>query len=85
LTQTPSERAIAPLWDDLINAQECWASSRTPTPTRERPLIIEWTTFHIESDPRTDSVTFQAILQLNTGPIDGDIVFNYPDLSTGPP
>jgi hypothetical protein len=45
-------------------------------------LIIEWNNVQgASTSPST--VTFQAILQLNTGAVPGTITFNYPDLNAG--
>lgn len=79
--------AIAPLWDDWITSS---AGSRhvlarfvdvdsNGTPEQ---LVIEWNQpLHYSSSP--SGVTFQAVLQLNTGPTPGTITFYYPDLATG--
>ena len=45
-------------------------------------LIFEWN--NVQGAPTSPSaVTFQAILQLNTGAAPGAITFNYPDLDAG--
>src|SRR5262249_57614602 len=45
-------------------------------------LIIEWN--NVQAVPSSPSpVTFQAILQLNTGTKPGEFTFNYPDLDSG--
>ena len=52
-------------------------------PAHER-LIIEWS--NVEHFGGSISpVTFQVVLELNTGASRGDITFNYVDVSTGEP
>jgi hypothetical protein len=81
----PTQRAIAPLWDD-------W-SSTVGQPmilgkyedvngdgVNDR-LILQWNDVRYLSSPST--VTFQVILSLNTAWRPGEIVFEYVDLDTG--
>lgn len=77
---------IAPLWDDLRTdaglADRVVARFDDTTgdgiPDR---LIIEWQ--NVSRDDAPSTATFQAILQLNSGAFDGDIVFNYADVDFG--
>jgi extracellular elastinolytic metalloproteinase len=87
LTSRPSQAAISPLWDDWrtdMNFTDQVLGKFQDTNGDGVPdrLIIEWN--HVESyDPSPSDVTFQAILQLNTGATPGTIKFNYPDIDTG--
>lgn len=87
LSSSPSQAAVAPLFDD-------WRTDRgggdavlarfddvDGDGTSDR-LVIEWNNVqHYSSSP--SGVTFQAIVELNTGDTPGDITFNYPDLDAG--
>ena len=81
--------AIAPLWAD-------WATNEGPldavyarfddtsgdgTPDR---VVVEWNHLRAASGSNRRA-TFQAILQLNTGPAAGDITFQYPSIGVGGP
>ena len=46
-------------------------------------LIVEWNEIRLYNQSGTSPVTFQAILELDTGTRPGTILFNYPDLVTG--
>jgi hypothetical protein len=87
LTFNPTQAAIAPLWDDwaLDSGAGDQVLYRFDTPNNR--LIIEWSQVINRGDftPifETTTATFQAILSLNTGSNNGDIIFNYPDLSVG--
>jgi hypothetical protein len=82
LTSTPSMRAIAVLWDD-------WRTDTNGTGSGDSAvlwkiegnnLIIEWSEvphFNAAGNP----ATFQAILRLNSGIHNGDIIYNYTDLN----
>lgn len=83
LTSTPSQAAIGALWDD-------WRTDRSVAGQPDSAvlykidgdkLIIEWSDVHNRSE-LDGSVTFQAILQLNTGSTNGRIRANYPDITT---
>ncbi len=86
LTTSPSQRSIAPLWDDWVSTLGNTMVLRrfddtTGDGVRDR-VIIEWNRVQgYASSP--SSATFQAILQLNTGSTPGDVSFNYFDLDTG--
>jgi probable HAF family extracellular repeat protein len=87
----PSQAAIAPLWDDLITGTsnpmligrfEDSNGNAVSAPASASRLVIEWNhVFHYYSSP--NGMTFQAILQLNTGTTAGAITFNYFDLDSG--
>ncbi|AFZ51212.1 cadherin domain-containing protein [Dactylococcopsis salina] len=78
---------IAPFWDDLITNSTA-ANPDTPEDDlklyqiEENRIIIEWNNVHFfDGGQTTDGLTFQAILELNTGDNNGEITFNYVDLS----
>ncbi|VTS07896.1 PKD domain-containing protein [Tuwongella immobilis] len=83
-TLNPSQAAIAPLWD-LWNSTDTSSSEgvlyRFVGSGANRQLIVEW-------DKMTDAfnsvgaVTFQAILNLNSGNTPGKIVYNYRQIDT---
>lgn len=87
LSSVPDQAAIGPLFDD-------WRTDRgggdavlsrfddlDGDGTSDR-LILEWNNVqHYSSSP--SGVTFQAILELNTGALPGDIALNYLDLDAG--
>jgi hypothetical protein len=79
LTSNPQQATIAPLWDDWVK------TSGSPMvlgefDTANNQLIVQWTqVLHFLSN---SPVTFQAVLQLNTGNTPGNIVFNYPSIAT---
>src|SRR5262249_8358985 len=86
LTSSPSQRAIAPLWDDWTNttgnAMLLQKYEDTNADGVNDRLIIEWN--NVKGAPTSPSaVTFQAIWQLNTGTRPGAVTFNYPDLDAG--
>src|SRR6185503_2294956 len=80
--QTPAGRLIAPLWDDWStflgpgSAVLYQLEDRNNNGTPDH-LIIEWHNVR-QPDLGDDSnlMTFQAILQLNTGSTPGEIIFN---------
>ena len=93
LTDTSlTQAAIAPFWDDLTTAKNLATGALDDlvlyqlrdvngdnTPDQ---LIIEWNNVQFFSSTSTDGMTYQAVLQLNTGSVDGNIIFNYIDLSS---
>ncbi len=80
LTSQPFQPAIAPLWTDWLK------TSGGPMllgklDTADNELILQWDQIlHFQS---TTPVTFQVILQLNTGNIPGNITVNYLSINTG--
>lgn len=81
LTAFPSRATIAPLWDDL---DFTYTATTVLYKFDADRLIIEWSNAEIAGYPGMGELTFQAILQLNTGLDSGNIIFNYPDLQAGP-
>jgi methionine-rich copper-binding protein CopC len=73
LAGNPSQAAIAPYWTDLFKSGTepmiVWRIDGNQ-------LIIEWYKVGLFDDHAVQ-MTFQVILQLNTGGSAGDIVFNY--------
>jgi hypothetical protein len=80
---------IAVLWDDLVRGtgtpQAAYRIDDADGDGAIDRLIVEWNQVkHLGSDSGAAAgMTFQAVLQLNTGPTPGRIVLNYPDLITG--
>jgi hypothetical protein len=84
LTSDPSQPTIAVLWND-------WVGDTSPAVVARfdafdgggvpHQLIIEWNQEHHFAF--TGTVSFQAILSINTGTAAGDIVFNYLNLASG--
>jgi hypothetical protein len=87
LTTSPSQAAIAPLWDDWTTAADSSANGDqvlaqfqdTNGDGINDRLVIEWHNVRRVGLSSTFTATFQAILQLNTGPGPGAITFNYVD------
>ena len=86
LTTSPTQPTIAPLWDDFLTNTVGTGSGPLndvllyTVDTANSRLIIEWNCVRSVSAPSSQFVTFQAILQLDTGSSPGSITFNYPDL-----
>ena len=86
LSSDPTQTAIAPLWADWITGTghpmilgKFVDLNGDGIPDE---LILEWNqVWHYLNSP--SGITFQAVLSLNTGPSDGNIVFNYQNLNTG--
>ena len=87
LMGSPAQASIAPLWDD-------WRTDTGTTPsdsavlykldTANNRLIVEWNdVLSYNGIGGANPVTFQAVLQLNSGSNNGSIIFNYVDLNTG--
>jgi hypothetical protein len=82
LTDFPPEPTIAPLWTDYIKEPADPGGPEVLYKFDSNRLIIEWNQTKIF--PTTPlGITFQAILQLNTGANAGDITYNYIDLNNG--
>jgi hypothetical protein len=83
---------IAPLWDDWRTEDSVGAGDvlrrfddLNGDGTHDR-LVLEWSDVRAWTSLTTGSpstVTFQLILQLNTGALPGDIIFNYVDTISG--
>jgi extracellular elastinolytic metalloproteinase len=93
LTNNPSQPTIAPYWDDWItnfytsaaganNDQVLYRFDDTTGDNVPDRLVIEWNNVY-HAVAQGSGVTFQAILQLNTGTVPGRIIFNYVDLDVG--
>jgi hypothetical protein len=93
LTSAPAEQTIAPYWDDWVTyvANSAAGAGNDLVLYRfddvdgdgvPQRLVIEWNNVYQAEVPGS-GVTFQLILQLNTGAVPGRIIFNYVDLDTG--
>lgn len=77
---------IAPLWDDWVKGpgspQVVGRLEDSNSDGSVDRLVIEWNNvYHYQTSP--SGVTFQLILQLNTGAAPGAITFMYKDLDSG--
>jgi len=78
LSSLPDAAAIAPLWGPWsVFATDAAGVLYKVDGDR---LIVEWSDV---TNPDGDPLTFQAILQLNSGTNEGTIIFNYPNLDPG--
>ncbi len=80
LTSQPFQPAIAPLWTDWFK------SAGGPMllgklDTADNELILQWD--QVVHQPSGTPVSFQVILQLNTGNVPGNITVNYLGINTG--
>ncbi len=87
LTTSVTQPAIAVFWDDLVtdkNAddQVLFQFQDLNADTIPDRLVIEWNNVFF-FNATTNAITFQAILQLNTGTNSGNITLNYVDTDTG--
>jgi hypothetical protein len=81
LTTVPSQATIAPIWSDWIKNSGTDMIEGLIDTVNDR-LILQWNMIqHYPSSPM--GITFQLILQLDTGGVPGDMVFNYVDLDSG--
>ena len=74
LQTNPGQAAISPLWDDYFKFSGSPMVLSEVDAVNNR-LIIEWN--QVNDTVTGNPVTFEAIIQLNTGAIPGDIAFNY--------
>jgi hypothetical protein len=87
LRSSPEWPTIAAYWDNLYMGRAANAQAVISYEFDDDRLIIEWGRMSpygyqtVDNSTREGpSVTFQMILQLNTGENTGSIIFNYPDL-----
>ena len=73
--------AIAPMWADWFNQAGETVSYEIDTTSQQ--LIVQWDAAEPNDVYATGTATFQAILQLNTGATDGNIIYNYLQTDTG--
>lgn len=87
MTRDPAQPGIAVLWDDWATDHDANDQVLYFFDTPNNRLIIEWNQVVNRGDFSaifgTTNATFQAILTLNTGANNGDVILNYPDLSVG--
>src|SRR5437879_5977857 len=74
LQTNPGQAAISPLWDDYFKFSGSPMVLSEVDAAHNR-LIIEWN--QVNDTVTSNPVTFEAIIQLNTGSTPGNIVFNY--------
>jgi hypothetical protein len=74
LTTNPSQASISPLWEDFFKFSGGPMILGEFDDVHSR-LIIQWD--QVRDPSSTNLVTFETILQLNTGNTPGDIIFNY--------
>jgi subtilisin family serine protease len=72
LVNFPAQAAIAAYWTDLI---ETGTEPMIVWQIANNQLIIEW--YNVTNFQESTRMTFQAILDLNTAGVPGDIVLNY--------
>src|SRR6266849_368800 len=78
LQTDPGQAAISPLWSNYFKFNEpSGPMVLSKVDTLNDRLIIEWNQVHDYVNYNATSVTFEAIMQLNTGSTPGNIVFNY--------
>ena len=88
LSGYPSQPTIAAMWHDWFtfvdsSDQVLYKFDDTNGDSTPDRLIVEWHDVRDVNTLAPGGVTFQAILQLNTGSQPGTILFNYPDLDGG--
>ena len=79
LKSSPTQAAISPLWTDLVKTS-AEASASGPMllakiDTVHSCLIVEWN--QVTDQNTLNPITFEAIIQLNTGSTPGNIIFNF--------
>src|SRR5439155_12591487 len=79
LLTNPGQAAIAPLWMDLYDNDPNHLMISAEIDSVNNRLIIEWDHVY-DYVTRSNPITFEAIIQLNTGNTPGYIVFNYAQL-----
>src|SRR5207253_2126286 len=81
-----TQPAIAVLWDDWIRGsgtpQELYKTFDDNADDVMDRLVVEWNQIY-HYNGSTNGMTFQAVLQLNSGSPPGDIFLNYPDRNSG--
>ncbi|HEV2947519.1 MAG TPA: IPT/TIG domain-containing protein, partial [Gemmataceae bacterium] len=78
LMTDPGQAAMAPLWSSYFKYDEPTGPMvLSKIDTLNNRLIIEWNQVHDYVTYNNGSLTFEAIIQLNTGATPGNIVFNY--------
>jgi hypothetical protein len=85
LKSSPTQAAISPFWTDLVkSSMQATASGPmllAKIDTVHSCLIVEWNQV-TDQNNTTIPITFEAIIQLNTGATPGNIVFNYLQLDS---
>jgi hypothetical protein len=78
LLTNPGQAAIAPLWMDLYDFDPQHLMISAELDTANNRLIIEWD--HVYDTVTHNPITFEVIIQMNTGNTPGYIIFNYQQL-----
>lgn len=83
LVSSPSEAFIAGLWDDLVTIRNTALDDVILTRIQNNHLVVNWRNVHFINQVagNDDGITFQIVLQLNTGSAPGAITMNYTDLT----
>jgi hypothetical protein len=78
LLTNPGQAAISPLWMDLYDFDANHLMISAEIDSVNNRLIIEWD--HVHDWVTSNYITFEVIIQLNTGNTPGSITFNYSQL-----
>jgi hypothetical protein len=76
LLTDPGQAAISPLWSSYYNLDPSTPMVLSEIDPANNRLIIEWNQVK-DTVTYSNPVTFEAIIQLNTGSTPGNIIFNY--------
>ena len=92
LTTSPAQSVFCPLWDDLHVGHNTVTDDLVLTQFQDLngdmisdQLVVNWRNVHWYngSTASDNGVTFQAVLQLNTGTVAGQMIANWVDLDDG--
>jgi hypothetical protein len=92
LTTSPTQSVFCPLWDDLHIGRNTATDDLVLTQFQDLnsdgipdQLVVNWRNVHWFNGSSTsdNGVTFQAVLQLNTGTVAGQMIANWVDLDDG--
>jgi hypothetical protein len=82
LAVSPPQAFICPLWDDLVTTRNIAPDDVVLFRIANDQLVVNWRNVHyITGGAISDGISFQAVLQLNTGAQAGQISFHYTDLA----
>ena len=76
LLTDPGQAAISPLWSSYFNFDPSTPMVLSEIDPANNRLIIEWNQVK-DTVTYSNPITFEAIIQLNTGSTPGNIIFNY--------
>lgn len=84
LTVSPAQAFICPLWDDHVTNRNIAPDDQVFWRIQDNQLVVNWRNIHYINGPsNANGITFQAVLQLNTGTTAGTMTFHYTDLDDG--